>query len=235
MTEDVIIFARGRIPCFCFFSCTSEAIRCHSYLHEKKTVNELYSQVCAVLEGMYLSGGYGKIFINNGSHDRSLLMLRDLATYYASVRHIDLGCNFGHQIPIAAGLDHFAGEAVIIDADLQDLPKLIPEMYCKLRKGNESLYAKRRSRRCKNWAKNFVTSMLCRILAGTTNVSIPVDTVDFRIKAVEVLRWMPWIFIGIIGEYIACLWANVRQCLLYLVAETNLLAPTPNWPSPLLT
>lgn len=118
-------------------------------------MGELYPRVRAVLEGMELPGGYEMVFINDGSHDQSLTMLLALAARDEWVRYIDLSRNFGHQIAVSAGLDHVAGNAVvIIDAYLQDPPELIPELYRKLREGCEVVYAKRRSRQGESVAKN---------------------------------------------------------------------------------
>ena len=163
--------------------------------NEESTLGELYPRVRNVLEGMALTGGYEMIFINDGSRDRSLPMLLDLAARDPRVRYIDLSRNFGHQIAVTAGLDNAHGEAVvIIDADLQDPPELIPELYRKLRTGYEVVYAKRRSRQGESVAKKFTARLFYRILASITNVSIPVDTGDFRIisrKVVEGLKRMP--------------------------------------------
>ena len=111
------------------------------------------------------------------------------------MRYIDLSRNFGHQIAVTAGLDRAAGEAVvIIDADLQDPPELIPLLYEKMRTGYEVVYAKRRSRQGDSAAKKLTARVFYRILASITHISIPVDTGDFRIisrKVVEGLRLMP--------------------------------------------
>ena len=163
--------------------------------NEEATLGELYPRVRAVLEGMELPGGYEMVFINDGSRDQSLAMLLALASRDERVRYIDLSRNFGHQIAVSAGLDHVIGDAVvIIDADLQDPPELIPELYCKLREGYEVVYAKRRSRQGESVAKKFTARIFYRILASITHISIPVDTGDFRIiarKVVEALKQMP--------------------------------------------
>ena len=163
--------------------------------NEETTLEELYPRVKAVLEGMNLPGGYEMVFVNDGSRDQSLALILALAARDNRVRYIDLSRNFGHQIAVTAGLDNATGEAVvIIDADLQDPPELIPELYRKLREGYEVVYAKRRSRQGESVAKKFTARMFYRILASITNVSIPVDTGDFRIisrKVVEGLKRMP--------------------------------------------
>ena len=163
--------------------------------NEETNIGELYQRLLSVLEPIPLPGGFELIFINDGSRDQSLPMLLNLAARDERVRYIDLSRNFGHQIAVTAGLDRAAGEAVvIIDADLQDPPELIPLLYEKMRTGYEVVYAKRRSRQGDSAAKKLTARVFYRILASITHISIPVDTGDFRIisrKVVEGLRLMP--------------------------------------------
>ena len=111
------------------------------------------------------------------------------------VRFIDLSRNFGHQIAVSAGLDHCKGDAVLImDADLQDPPELIAELYKKLQLGYDVVYAKRTDREGESAMKKFTASLFYRLLRKITSVEIPVDTGDFRIisrKVVEVIKKMP--------------------------------------------
>ncbi|GAB3861141.1 glycosyltransferase family 2 protein [Hymenobacter terrigena] len=163
--------------------------------NEELNISELHRRLLSVLEPMVLPGGFELVFINDGSRDQSLPMLLALAARDPRVRYIDLSRNFGHQIAVTAGLDRAAGQAVvIIDADLQDPPELIPLLYQKMQEGYEVVYAKRRSRQGESAAKKFTARLFYRILASITNVSIPVDTGDFRIisrKVVEGLKRMP--------------------------------------------
>ena len=103
--------------------------------------------------------------------------------------------NFGHQIAVSAGLDLATGDRVaIIDADLQDPPELIIEMFAKMDQGYEVVYAKRNNRNGESWLKKFTAKVFYRILKSITSVKIPVDTGDFRIidrKVVNVLKQMP--------------------------------------------
>ncbi|MBJ6107443.1 glycosyltransferase family 2 protein [Hymenobacter sp. BT523] len=163
--------------------------------NEEPNIDELYRRLLSVLEPMVLPGGFELIFINDGSRDRSLTLLMNLAVRDPRVRYIDLSRNFGHQIAVTAGLDRAAGEAVvIIDADLQDPPELIPQLRQKMLEGYEVVYAKRRSRQGDSVGKKLTARLFYRILARITHISIPVDTGDFRIisrKVVEGLRLMP--------------------------------------------
>lgn len=163
--------------------------------NEEANIGELHRRLLSVLEPMALPGGFEFIFINDGSRDRSLALLLDLATRDERMRYIDLSRNFGHQIAVTAGLDRATGEAVvIIDADLQDPPELIPLLHQRMREGYEVVYAKRRSRKGDSAAKKLTARLFYRLLSSITHVSIPVDTGDFRIisqKVVEGLRLMP--------------------------------------------
>ena len=153
----------------------------------------LYQRLKAVVDSMGVT--YEFIFINDGSRDRTLSLAQGLSRRDAHVRYIDLSRNFGHQIAVTAGLDHTRGDAVvIIDADLQDPPELITQLYSKLKEGYEVVYAKRLSRPGENVAKLATAKLFYRMLASITHISIPVDTGDFRIisrKVVEALKQMP--------------------------------------------
>ncbi|MBC6700484.1 glycosyltransferase family 2 protein [Hymenobacter puniceus] len=161
--------------------------------NEETNIPTLYDRLRGVLDPMGLR--YEFIFVNDGSRDKSLQLVQTLALRDERVRFIDFSRNFGHQIAVTAGLDLAAGEAVvIIDADLQDPPELIVPLYQKLHEGYEVVYAKRRSRQGESAAKKLTAKLFYRILASITNISIPVDTGDFRIisrKVVDALKQMP--------------------------------------------
>ncbi|RZK36605.1 MAG: glycosyltransferase [Hymenobacter sp.] len=161
--------------------------------NEEANVATLYQRLKAVVDAMGIS--YELVFINDGSRDRTLALAQELSSRDPHVHYIDLSRNFGHQIAVTAGLDHCTGAAVvIIDADLQDPPELIAQLYEKLHTGYEVVYAKRLSRPGENVAKLMTAKLFYRTLASITNVSIPVDTGDFRIisrKVVEALKLMP--------------------------------------------
>ncbi|UOR04741.1 glycosyltransferase family 2 protein [Hymenobacter aerilatus] len=161
--------------------------------NEEDNIQMLYNRLSGVLA--LLERSYELIFVNDGSRDQSLRLVKDLSERDARVRFIDFSRNFGHQIAVTAGLDLAQGEAVvIIDADLQDPPELIPQLYQKLHEGYEVVYARRRSRQGESIAKKFTAKLFYRILASITSISIPVDTGDFRIisrKVVDALKQMP--------------------------------------------
>jgi dolichol-phosphate mannosyltransferase len=161
--------------------------------NEEANIGMLYERLRGVIDPMGLRCEY--IFINDGSRDRSLELIHELAQQQRDVRYINFSRNFGHQIAVTAGLDLSLGEAaVIIDADLQDPPELITQLYAKMREGYEVVYAKRRSRPGESPMKLFTAKLFYRLLARITSVSIPVDTGDFRIisrKVIEALKQMP--------------------------------------------
>jgi len=122
-------------------------------------------------------------------------LVLNLAQTYSYIKYIDLSRNFGHQVAVMAGLDHTEGDAVIIiDADLQDPPELIPEMVEQWQSGYDVVYAKRRIRKGESIMKKWTAKMFYRIMHRLTDFDIPVDVGDFRIidqKIVKVLRKMP--------------------------------------------
>jgi glycosyltransferase involved in cell wall biosynthesis len=161
--------------------------------NEQENIDLLHNRLISVLKEMEVS--YELIFVNDGSKDGSLVVLKELAKQNQHVKYLDFSRNFGHQIAVSAGLDVAKGEAVvIIDADLQDPPELIANMYAKMKEGFQVVYAKRRQRDGESFMKKFTAKMFYRILKKITSVDIPLDTGDFRImdkKVVDVLRGMP--------------------------------------------
>lgn len=161
--------------------------------NEEENIHPLHQRLTKVLNGLGTS--YELIFVNDGSQDDSMELVQQLANKHTYIKYIDLSRNFGHQIAVMAGLDHAQGKAtVIIDADLQDPPELIPEMVEKWKDGYEVVYAKRKSRKGESVLKKWTAKLFYRMLRKLTDFDIPVDVGDFRIidqKIVEVLRNMP--------------------------------------------
>lgn len=162
--------------------------------NEEGNIRPLIERLRGVIGTMGLNA-VEYIFVNDGSRDRSMEMISELSKNNSEIRYINLSRNFGHQIAVTAGLENSVGNAVvIIDADLQDPPELIPALYNKLKSGFEVVYAKRRSRHGESFMKKFTAKLFYRILSKMTSISIPVDTGDFRIvdrKIVDVLKQMP--------------------------------------------
>jgi len=161
--------------------------------NEEGNLDSLYNRLRETLIKMKKS--YEMIFVNDGSKDKSMEMIKGLSSNDQGVKYIDFSRNFGHQIAVSAGLDKAIGKAVaIIDADLQDPPELIADMYNKMQEGYQVVYAKRKKRKGEGILKQATAKWFYRILAKITSISIPVDTGDFRImdqKLVEILRQMP--------------------------------------------
>jgi dolichol-phosphate mannosyltransferase len=134
------------------------------------------------------------IFVNDGSRDRSLVMLRDYAQSRPYMRVLSLSRNFGHQIAVSAGMNHTRGAAVVLmDSDLQDPPELLPQMVELWRQGWEVVYGKRTEREGETWFKRTTAALFYRILRRLTSVDIPADTGDFRLmdrKVVDALNRM---------------------------------------------
>jgi dolichol-phosphate mannosyltransferase len=161
--------------------------------NEESNILALHQRLTKTLVSLNLP--YELIFVNDGSIDRSIFLLKGLATNDTRVKFIDFSRNFGHQVAVSAGLEKCNGEKiVIIDADLQDPPELITSLYTKLNEGFDVVYAKRISRKGETWLKRQTASWFYRMLKKITNVEIPLDTGDFRImtrKIVDILKTMP--------------------------------------------
>jgi polyisoprenyl-phosphate glycosyltransferase len=160
--------------------------------NEKDNLPELHRRVTEVMEST--GETWELILVDDGSTDSSTEGIRELAQKDEHIRPIIFARNFGHQIAITAGWDYARGDAVvIIDADLQDPPELIPEMSKKWREGYEVVYAIRAERNGESWFKLWTASLFYRIIYRITDVKIPLDTGDFRLmdrKVVNVLKKM---------------------------------------------
>jgi polyisoprenyl-phosphate glycosyltransferase len=132
------------------------------------------------------------IFVNDGSRDDTIAQLAALHRDDSSVKVIDLSRNFGKEAAVTAGIDFAAGEAVVvIDADLQDPPELIPELVAKWREGYDSVCAVRTRRDGESWLKRATAHSFYRVIGKISKTPIPQDTGDFRLmsrRAVEALK-----------------------------------------------
>ncbi len=162
--------------------------------YEEDNIYPLYNRLIKVLkENMALN--YEIIFVNDGSKDNSVNIIEKLIIKDQSVRLIDFSRNFGHQIAVTAGIDQSNGRVVVlIDADLQDPPELIEEMYQKYLEGYDVVYAKRKDRIGESFFKKFTAKMFYKLLNLITEINIPLDTGDFRLmssRVVDQLKKMP--------------------------------------------
>jgi len=178
--------------------------------NEEETLGATYRRLADIMDSLKAEGEM--ILVDDGSRDRSLEMMRDLRERDPRVRFISLARNFGHQIAVTAGLRFAQGDAVIVlDADLQDPPELIPVMVNKWREGYHVVYAQRTARQRESPAKKLFAYLFYRILRLLTNVNIPADTGDFCLmdrKVVDVLNALPER-----GRYLRGLraWVGFRQ------------------------
>ena len=129
------------------------------------------------------------LFVNDGSQDMTLEIIKDYAEKDDRVSYVNLSRNFGKEIAMIAGIDHVESDAlVIVDADLQDPPELIPEMIKLWDNGYDDVYAKRRSREGESWLKKFTSEMYYKLLQQVTHVPIQEDTGDFRLLDKRVIE-----------------------------------------------
>jgi dolichol-phosphate mannosyltransferase len=148
--------------------------------NEENCIEMLLERLQAVAE----SGAdtYEYIFVDDGSTDGSLSILRELAQRYPNVKYLSFTRNFGHEVATTAGLDHASGDAVLlIDADLQDPPEVIQQLLEKWRQSYQIVYAQRRLRSGENFLKKATSRLFYRIIRLLSNVKIPLDTGDFRL------------------------------------------------------
>jgi glycosyltransferase involved in cell wall biosynthesis len=159
---------------------------------EEANLPVLYQRLIAVLEEVEPS--FELIFVDDGSRDRSGEVMRSLSEQDERLTIIELARNFGHQVAISAGLDYAQGDAVIImDADLQDPPEVLPQFIDKWREGHEVVYAIRAQRQ-ENPLKQLAYATFYRILQRIANIEIPLDAGDFCImdrRVVDILVNMP--------------------------------------------
>ena len=149
---------------------------------EEDVLPEFYARTFRVLTALSPSYDYELVFINDGSTDHSAEILSSLAQKNDRVKVIHLSRNFGHQKAITAGLDHASGEiAVIMDADLQDPPEVIPEMLKKWTEGFKVVYGVRRQRRGESLFKRLTATAFYRLLNSVSELKFANDSGDFRL------------------------------------------------------
>jgi len=160
--------------------------------NEAQNLPQLYQRLQPIMDS--LDGTAELVLVNDGSRDESLELMRELHQKDRRVCYINLARNFGHQIAVSAGLQFVRGEAVIIlDADLQDPPELIPDMIALWKQDYQVVYGQRIKRK-ENWFKRLCAYGFYRVLGYLASVDIPRDTGDFCLldrRVVDVLNAMP--------------------------------------------
>lgn len=159
--------------------------------NEEECLHELYKRVSDVLSKLE-KYDYEILIINDGSKDKTLEILKELNKNDSHLQYVNLARNYGKEIAMAAGLDYVKGDVVVIlDADLQDPPELIPEMLSYYEEGYDDVYGRRKSRKGETWLKKTTSKLFYKLLQKSTRVDILKDTGDFRLlsrRAVEALK-----------------------------------------------
>ncbi len=161
--------------------------------NEEQVIHETYKRLKKVMDST--EEPYEIIFVNDGSRDKTLEMAKEICSHDSFIKLLSFSRNFGHQLAITAGMDHSIGKAVIvIDADLQDPPEVMLDMIAKWKEGYEVVYGKRTKRKGESLFKKVTAKVFYRTLKKMTDVSIPVDTGDFRLidrKVCDALKSIP--------------------------------------------
>ena len=162
--------------------------------NEEESLPHLYSRLVALGEKIE-NYDLEFLFVNDGSRDSSLEIVKALRKADKRVCYVNLSRNFGKEVAMGAAFDYVTGEAVaIIDADLQDPPELIVDMIKLYEEGYDDVYAKRSSRDGETWFKKFTSKAFYRVLQSVSDVPIQKDTGDFRLlsrRAIDALKSFP--------------------------------------------
>jgi glycosyltransferase involved in cell wall biosynthesis len=163
--------------------------------NEEAVLPEFHRRLAAVLDGLAADLAAEIVYVNDGSSDASLRWLVEMHESDVRVAIVDLSRNFGKEIATSAGLDHARGDAVIIiDADLQDPPELIPDMVRAWRAGSDIVRMRRASRAGESWLKRATARAFYRTIGRISEIEIPADVGDFRLlsrRAVAALARFP--------------------------------------------
>lgn len=193
--------------------------------NEEEVISETYKRLTDVMQG--IGDDYELILINDGSRDKTAQLTAEIVKKDKHVRLLCFSRNFGHQIAITAGMDYAKGDAVvIIDADLQDPPEVIPRMVEKWKEGYHVVYGKRIKRHGETVFKKVTAKMFYRFLQRMTQVDIPTDTGDFRLMDRKVVDSMKKL--GERNRYVRGLvsWVGYKQYALEYVRDERFAGET---------
>jgi dolichol-phosphate mannosyltransferase len=161
--------------------------------NEEDVLPELLRRTRLVLDQI-AGGPHEIVFVDDGSTDRTFLILEEAVKQDPRIQVISLSRNFGHQAAITAALDHVRGEAaVVMDGDLQDVPEVIPQFVEKFQQGYEVVYA-RRVRRKESWPLRICYFVFYRMMAKLSDIRLPLDSGDFGLmsrRVIDQVRRMP--------------------------------------------
>ncbi|MDD3930820.1 MAG: glycosyltransferase family 2 protein [Eubacteriales bacterium] len=148
--------------------------------NEEAVIKVFHDRLIQVLQDLHEP--WELIYINDGSEDQTGLLIERFCAADSRVKCLSFSRNFGHQAAITAGMDHTSGDAVIIiDADLQDPPEVIPRLIDQWRAGYDVVYGRRIARQGESAGKKLSARLYYRLLRRMTSVDIPVDVGDFRL------------------------------------------------------
>ncbi len=154
--------------------------------NEEDNVRPLYERLAAALGE--ITEHFEILFVDDGSSDNTIQEIEKLQLMDTRVRYVSFSRNFGHEMANTAGFRNVRGDAVvIIDADLQDPPEVIVDMYRKFKEGYDIVYAKRRKRDRESWLKKSTSKWFYRIMQVLSDTEIPLDTGDFRLLSRRVV------------------------------------------------
>jgi len=148
--------------------------------NEEEVLPDFHQRLSTVLASINMDSEI--VYINDGSQDKTLSLLEALHAEHDNVALLDLSRNFGKEVALTAGLHHATGDAVVvIDADLQDPPELMPQMIQEWHNGYDVVYAKRSHRQGESMVKKATAHAFYRIMRKISHVKIPEDTGDYRL------------------------------------------------------
>ena len=161
--------------------------------NEEQSLQLLHEEISKVVAGM-ANYKWEFLFVNDGSADATMDVIRKMREKDARVAYIDLSRNFGKENAMLAGFDYVKGDAVIImDADLQHPPMVIPDMVHKWEEGYDDVYAQRKSRGRESWMRKRLTKIYYKMLQGSARMDVLPNVGDFRLldrKCIDALRQM---------------------------------------------
>lgn len=155
--------------------------------NEEEMISSFYSRTKQILSNNRIY--HEIIFVNDGSSDKTEELIKEVMQNDRNVSLLSLSRNFGKEIAMSAGFDHAQGDAaIVIDADLQDPPELMPEMIEKWKKGYDVVYATRINRDGETALRKTTTKWFYKILKRSNNINIPSDTGDYRLLSRRALK-----------------------------------------------
>ena len=163
--------------------------------NEEDCIQKTIERLTAVRESLFAELDVNFIFVDDGSKDKTFEILQEEANKSPYIKVISFSRNFGHQFAVSAGIDNSTGDYVaIIDADLQDPPELIKDMYEKTKEGFQVVYGKRLKRKKESAFKKFTAFAFYRLFDSLCQIKIPTDTGDFRLitkEVADIIKTMP--------------------------------------------